>query len=194
MSHTPNRTAVAAVLAALTIAGCSLTNPYSPQATTPPSSNAPDAPDPPPERGGSIPAAAQTAQRTLAPAAAQPTPDDALARYATIAINWSWRTLASTERRLATLSLGQARAQALQTAAHAAANAGLRQQQIRNSGQPVSIALGEGQAGGRWVIVTTERTTGTGSYAGLPPALHVTYAQLTHTPAGWVITQWLPQT
>ena len=130
--------------------------------------------DPPPERGGTIPAAAQLAQSILTPAAAQRTPQQALARYATIAINWSWRTLAATERRLAAISLGQARAQALQTAASATTDTTIRRQRLTNSGRPVSIAAGSGPAAGRWVIVTSEQTTGHGSYAGMPPTLHVT--------------------
>ena len=47
-------------------------------------------------------------------------------------------------------------------------------------------------AAGRWVLVSRESTTGTDDYAGLPAALHVIYAQLTHTPQGWV-AQWSPQ-
>jgi hypothetical protein len=43
------------------------------------------------------------------------------------------------------------------------------------------------------VIVTSEHTTGSGDYTGLPAAAHVTYAHLTHTPHGWVIDQWSPQ-
>jgi hypothetical protein len=44
------------------------------------------------------------------------------------------------------------------------------------------------------VLVTREHTTGQVNYAGLPATLHVIYAQLTHTPTGWVISQWKPQT
>jgi hypothetical protein len=131
---------------------------------------------------------------TLAAAAARPTPRAALARYAQLAVNWNWRDVAAVQRRLATLSLGPARAQALQAAAHAAADNPLRQQHIRNSGRPVSIARGQGPAAGRWVIVTRERTTGQGAYAGLPPTLHVSYAQLTHTRRGFVVSQWQAQT
>jgi hypothetical protein len=184
----------AAALLAAGLAGCSLQSPYGPRADRARPTSAPDAPDPAPERDGTILAADQAAQLTLAAAAAQPTPQAALARYAQLAVNWNWRDIAAVERRLATLSLGAARAQARQAAAHAAADTTLRQQQIRNSGRAVAIAPGQGQAAGRWVIVTRERTTGQGAYAGLPPTLHVSYAQLTRTPAGWVISQWQPQT
>jgi hypothetical protein len=194
MNRTPTALLFVALLAAVAIAGCSLTAPQSPQLPAPRRSTAADGADPPPERGGTIPAAAQAAQTILAPAAAQPTPQQALARYATVAINWSWRTLAATERRLAAISLGQARAQALQAAAGATTDTTVRQHRLANHGRPVSIAPGSGPAAGRWVIVTSEQTTGRGSYAGMPPTLHVTYAQLTHTPAGWVVDHWQPQT
>lgn len=45
-----------------------------------------------------------------------------------------------------------------------------------------------------WVVVTSEKTTGQGDYQGLPAQLHVTYAQLTHTPGGWVVSEWEPRT
>lgn len=193
MSDSHPARAAALLAAAVLLVGCSPDNPYGPQPTRPRTTSAPDSPDPGPERGGTIPAAARAEQLTLAPAVAGPTPQAAFARYATVAVNWSWRDLAAVERRLATLSLGRARAQALQAAAHAAADTTLRQQRIRNSGRAVSIAPGQGQAAGRWVIVTNERTSGRGAYAGLPPTLHVTYAQVTHTRRGFVVTRWQPQ-
>jgi hypothetical protein len=58
----------------------------------------------------------------------------------------------------------------------------------------ISIAAGQGTAAGQWVIVTSETTSGQGSYHGLPAQLHVTYAQLTKTATGWVISEWSPQT
>ena len=186
-------TNTAIALAVLTTTRCSLQSPYSPPPPPAPPSSAPDAGDPPPERGGQIPAGAQAAQDALAPGGAQPTPRAALARYAQIAVNWSWRDLTNVQRHLASISLGQARAQAVQAAASASADSTLRGQQISNSGQPMSIAPGEGEARGRWVIVTHEHTTGQGSYAGLPPTLHVSYARLTHTSQGFVVSQWQPQ-
>jgi len=184
-------TNAAVALAVLTTTGCSLQSPYSPAPAPALASSASDAGDPAPERGGQIPAGAQAAQDALAPGGAQPTPQAALNRYTQIAVNWSWRDLTHVQRHLASISLGQARAQALQAAA--SANATLRAQQITNSGQPVTIAAGQGAAVGQWVIVTREHTTGQGSYGGLPPTLHVTYARLTHTSQGFVVSQWQPQ-
>ncbi len=191
MSH-PATHAVAA-LAALALAGCSLHNPYSSASGPPTITTAPNAGDPPPERNGHIPPAAQAIQTTLKPGAAQPTPEAALARYGQIAINWNWRNLAAVQHHLASISLGQARAQALQTAAGASTDSNLRAQRITNTGQPISIAAGQGPAAGRWVVVTRERSTGQDAYAGLPPTLHVTYAQVTHTSHGYVVSQWTPQ-
>ena len=191
MSHPAKLAAVA--LVALTAAGCSLHNPYSSASPPPTVATAPDAGDPPPERNGHIPLAAQAAQIALEPGAAQRTSEAALARYSQIAVNWNWRNLAAVQHHLASISLGQARAQALQAAAGASTDSNLRAQRITNSGQPISIAPGRGPAAGQWVIVTRERTTGQGAYAGLPPTLHVTYAQVTHTSDGYVVSRWTPQ-
>jgi len=182
-----------AALAALALAGCSLHSPYSSASGPATVATAPNAGDPPPERNGHIPLAAQAAQIALEPGAAQRTPEAALARYSQIAVNWNWRNLAAVQHHLASISLGQARAQALQAAAGASTGSNLGAQRITNSGQPIAIAPGRGPAAGRWVIVTRERTTGQGAYAGLPPTLHVTYAQTTHTRHGYVVSQWTPQ-
>jgi len=181
-----------AALAALALAGCSLHSPYS-SGSRPPVATGPNAGDPPPERNGHIPPAAQAIQTALEPGTAQPTPEAALARYGQIAVNWNWRNLAAVQHHLASISLGQARAQALQAAAGASTDSNLRAQRITDFGQPISIAAGQGRAAGRWVIVTRERTTGQGAYAGLPPTLHVTYAQLTHTSDGYVVSRWTSQ-
>ena len=55
------------------------------------------------------------------------------------------------------------------------------------------VAGGGFVAAGRWVIVTSESTTGAGAYAGLPAALHVTYATLTRARSGWIVETWQPQ-
>ena len=191
---------------AVAVAGCGITDPYHPSrrpavtttatstSTSTTSAAAADSGDPAPERGGTIPAAAQAAQHTLAAGAAAPTPRAALERYARLSLNWTAAGLVARERQLAALALGQARAQALQAAAGAARDPELTRSHVTNTGQLVAIAPGTGAASRRWVLVSRETTTGTGDYAGLPAALHVIYAQVTHTPAGWVITQWSPQT
>ena len=82
---------------------------------------------------------------------------------------------------LAAISLGQARAQALQAAASYGHDSTLQASQVANTGTVVAIAPGQGPAAGWWVIVTRETTTGEGDYAGLPPTDHVTDAQVEHT-------------
>jgi PBP1b-binding outer membrane lipoprotein LpoB len=186
--------------------GCGITDPYrgttphTPQTassaatTTKTTTTAADAADPAPERGGTVPATAQATQHALAADASAATAPAALARYGRLDINWQAATLAAQQRRLAALSVDQARAAALQAAASAARDPELTHSHVENHGQLLAITPGTGPASGRWVIVTTETTTGTGDYAGLPAALHVTYAQVTHTPSGWVVSQWSPET
>jgi hypothetical protein len=157
--------------------------------TTPTVTNA----DPAPERGGTIPNAAQAAQNYPAASAGRPTPQAALERYATLDINWTGNTVADVEARLATISVGQARAQALQAAASYGHDSALQSSQVADTGTVLAIAPGQGAAAGWWVIVTRETTTGQGDYAGLPATDHVTNAQVEHTRNGWVISSWSPQ-
>ena len=86
-----------------------------------------------------------------------------------------------TAAELAAISLGQAKAQALQAAASAARDTQLLKSRVANGGSVVAITRGRGPAAGEWVLVTREQTTGQDDYAGLPPTLHVIYAQLTDT-------------
>ena len=188
----------------LLTAGCGITDPYRGAAshtvqttaasrTTTSTTTAPDAADPAFERSGTVPAAAQAAQRSLAADAGSATARAAISRYTRLDINWQASTLAIRQRQLAALSIDQARAAALQAAASAARDPELTRSHVENRGQVLAITPGSGPASRRWVIVTTQTTTGTGDYAGLPAALHVTYAQVTHTPTGWVVSQWSPQ-
>ncbi len=203
--------APAALAATLTLAlaGCGLSDPYTttphptpatpstttatPAASTPNTTATATNAEPAHEQGGTIPHSAQAAQNTPADGAAQPTPQAALERYATLSINWSAGTLAAVQRELAAISIGQARAQALQAQASYAHDGTLRESHVANSGSVIAIAAGQGPAAGSWVIVTQETTTGQGDYAGLPPADHVTQAQLTHTRDGWIVSSWSPR-
>jgi predicted small lipoprotein YifL len=193
-----NLTLPTALAIALTLAGCGLTDPYTSQhakttststSTTSKSTNA----DPAPERGGTIPNAAQVAQNKLVAGAGTATPQAALERYANLDINWTARTLAGVQDHLSAISVGQARAQARQAAASYGRDRTLQSSQVANTGTVVAIAPGQGPAAGSWVIVTRETTTGHGDYAGLPPTDHVTDAQVQHTHNGWVISSWSPQ-
>jgi len=170
----PGLLPLAALLAVL-IAGCGFSDPYqstkhsSAATSTSSTTTAADAADPPGERGGTIPPSAQAAQDKLAAGASQSTPRSALERYASLYINWQGSTVAARQRQLASISLGQARAQALQAAATAARDPLLTPSQVANHGQLIALTPGSGVATGDWVLVSSEHTTGQGDYAGLRP-------------------------
>jgi hypothetical protein len=192
------RTALAA-LAAGALGGCAgISDPYQSTGSTPTPTVAStstmtahaDSADPAPERGGTIPSSARAAQNKLAIGAASRSPEAALERYAELYVNWTAADVAARQRELAATSLGQAKAQALQAAASAARDTQLLKSRVANSGTVVAITRGRGPAAGEWVLVTREQTTGQGDYVGLPPTLHVIYAQLTDTANGWIVTRW----
>lgn len=189
-----------ALLIAGELAGCAgITDPYQTggtarrTASTPTAVTPADVGDPTPERNGSVPARQQAAVDRLGAAAGRTSPRAALARYAALYVNWTAAGVAANQRQLAAISLGQARAQALQAATSLARDPELTKSAVSNTGTTVAIAPGQGTAEGLWVIVTRERTIGKGDYAGLPPTLHVIYAQLTRTANGWVVTRWQPE-
>ena len=216
--------AAAAVLCATALAGCGLSNPYQGKRTaahsaasstttstrttttaaattttattatlprtTPSNLNA----DPPGERDGTVPAAVRAAENRVRAGAGSPTARAAVKRYARLYINWTAATLQGHQRTLAKLAIGAARLQAQQAAAAGATNPQLKQDHVSNRGEVVSISPGSRPAEGLWVIVTSETTGGQGQYQGLPAELHITYAKVTHTRQGWVISQWMPQT
>jgi hypothetical protein len=193
---------VVAASAAVVLAGCGLSDPYTakrpsksaPSSTSTSTTNATTTTnaDPAPERGGTIPAPARAAQRQVASGAGQATPRSALERFAGLYVNWSAPTVAADQRELAAISLDQARAEALQAAASYARDQTLNQSGVANSGHVVAIASSIATPG-QWVLVTSEQTTGKGDYAGLPPTLHVIYAQVTRASSGWVVSEWAPQ-
>lgn len=197
MRHQVAQLPLLSVLAATALTGCGISDPYAGRpSTTTTSSSAPAASvtnaDPAPERGGTISAGARAGQSSISAGAAQPTPQAALQRYARLYVNWTAATVASVQHKLASLSEGQARAQALQAAASYSRDQTLAQSGVANSGQLVAISPSV-TTPGQWVLVTSEQTTGKGDYSGLPPTLHVIYGQATRTPKGWVVSEWAPQ-
>jgi hypothetical protein len=191
------------VALATVVAGCGIADPYASRRTTSTSTANPPVTtttatvrdlDPVAERGGTIPRSVKNTQNKVAATAGQTNPRTALDRYAHLYINWTATTVAHVQRQLASISLDQARAQALQAAASYEHDTTLLSSHVANTGQVISIAAGEGTASGRWVIVTSEITSGQRDYQGLPAQLHVTYAQLTKTAARWVVSEWSPQT
>jgi hypothetical protein len=117
-------------------------------------------------------------------------PQAALARYAALYVNWSAATLSVDERRLASLSSGQAHAQALAESNHPAP--AVVRYAVSNSGSVVAIAEGRGVERGRWAVVTVEQTNGYGPYEGLPATSHVTWATVARAARGWVVSGWYP--
>jgi hypothetical protein len=202
----PHHLRLPAALAVTTaLAGCGLSDPYSGHqqpsgprsaptiATATSTASSVTSADPVPERGGTIPNAAQQAQNALGAGAGRSTPQAALEHYASEYINWTATTVSHVQEELAAMSVGQARAEALQAAAAYGHDATLQQSRVANSGTVIAIAPGQGSEAGSWVVVTQETTTGTGDYAGLPPTDHITYAQVEHTGSGWIVSSWSPQ-
>jgi hypothetical protein len=191
---------IAAPVTALLSGGCGISDPYqhstaSGSATTATSTERATAPVDPSERPAGIypPGRLTTwAGRRFTMPQGSRTPEATLDRYAKLYSNWNARTLAQTERQLASISLGSARANALQAAASYGRDTILLRSDVANSGTVVSIAPAL-HTSGVWVIVTSERTTGQGDYAGLPAQLHVTYAQVTDTAHEYVVSRWSPQ-
>jgi hypothetical protein len=198
-ARVPTRLAAATVLMTVVLAGCGLTDPYqqhtivSRPTTATPAPLPSDQADPAPERGGTTPQSTHAEPTTLAPDAALASPQAALERYAQLYLNWNATNVVQVQRRLASISIGQARAQALQAAASANRDPELANSRLANRGEVIAVSPGLASAGGRWVIVTSEQTTGQGDYQGLPPTQHIIYAQLTRTHAGYVVSQWAPQ-
>lgn len=109
-------------------------------------------------------------------------------------INWTAATVTGRMRGLATLSVGQARAEVLQAASATAHDYELLRGGVANTGTVEAVAPLPGGAG-RFAVVTRERTTasGTGAYRGLAPSWHVAIATVQRAGAGWVVSGWQPE-
>lgn len=150
-----------------------------PPAASPQNPGEPQAPPPPSSPG-------------QPPAELKPTPTRALAAFAGLYVNWSYQTLAATQRTLAAISIGSARQAEQQAAAASAGDPTIRQGAIHNSGQVLSVAPDLTTAG-LWIIVTREQTGGNTQYEGLPASYHVTLARLARVDGGYAVSEWLPQ-
>jgi hypothetical protein len=120
------------------------------------------------------------------------TPAEALASFAAMYVNWSYRNLASEQRALAAISVGAARMAELQAAATSSSDTTISRARVANRGTVVSVARDRTQASA-WVLVTREQTSGSGDYEGLPGSYHVTVARLASVPGGYAVSEWLPQ-
>lgn len=184
------RAAALLVLAGLLTAGCGIAVPTgagAPSAQTAPPQS-PPSPFPPP---AGVPR----------PASHQPNPynsplaAEALVAFANEYINWNSHNVASVMRLLASQSIGQAHAEMELAAGETARDYELHRGGIANRGQVEGVAPCSGP-GGRWVIVTRERTTATASdaYQGLAPAWHVIVGKAVELrPGRWAISLWQPE-
>jgi hypothetical protein len=173
-----------ALLAALVLAGCS--NPDAPTTSTSGSANSS------PQNAGEPSAPAPPSAGAQTPLDVQATPPKAIAAFAELYVNWTYRTLTEHQRTLAAMSVGAARLSESQAAASSQADTTIARGHIYNSGQIVSIARDLTSADS-WVIVTREQTGGDSQYEGLAAAYHVTIAQLASVPGGYAVEQWLPE-
>jgi|ERR1700722_9540651 len=175
---------VGLVLAAVALGGC--TNPDAPTATrSAPTSNSP-------QNAGEPPAPPPPSASAQGPSGVQSTPMKALAAFARLYTNWTYRTLSSDQQTLAAMSVGAARLSEREAAASSRDDTTIARGRIYNRGEIVSIApdLTRSQS---WVVVTREQTGGDTQYEGLPAAYHVTVAVLARVPDGYAVAQWLPQ-
>jgi hypothetical protein len=184
--------------AAAAIAGCGISNPYQHTAgtTTSTSTSTSTSSSPaanPAQNPGEPPAPPPPAPASQAPASVRSTPADAIAQFANLYMNWTWRTLAAHERELAALSVGAARLSEQQAAATAVGDTTIAQSRVYNNGQIISIAPSRTNTK-QWVIVTREQTSGNSQYDGLQASYHVTLAELAQLKnGGWTVSEWLPQ-
>jgi hypothetical protein len=195
LAHTLTLTAAAAA-----IAGCGISNPYQHTAgtttSTSTSTSTSTASSPganPAQNPGEPPAPPPPAPASQAPASVRSTPAGAIAQYANLYMNWTWRTLAAHERKLAALSVGAARLSEQQAAAAAISDSTIAQSRVYNNGQIISIAPSRTNTK-QWVIVTREQTGGNSQYDGLQASYHITLAELAQLKnGGWTVSEWLPQ-
>jgi hypothetical protein len=158
-----------------------------------------------PSGGASHPTKVAIAQRTHE-YPAPPTPrqtviggaagaQQAVREFAAAYINWTASSVARDMLALAAESVGQARSATELAASETASDYELKRGGVANSGSVEAVAPLPG-GGGRYVVVTRERTTATATnaYQGLAPAWHVTVATATELkPGRWVLSGWQPE-
>lgn len=115
--------------------------------------------------------------------------------FASQYINWNAHTVSADMRLLASESVGQAHATMELAAGEVGRDYELQRGGIVNSGVVEGASPLTGP-GGKWVIVTRERTTAASStaYQGLAPEWHVIVAKAIELwPGRWAISLWQPE-
>jgi hypothetical protein len=178
----PRHPVVAVVLAGVALAGCS--DPY---ATLP-------------TRTPAIPPGQQPARTvTVTAPARSPSPRNrslpatpaAAARLATaLSFNWTARTAAARQARLARISVGAARRDALQAAARLSTDPQVVSGHATSAARVAAIALPESGRTRSGLLVTHERLT---IHRTTRAHWRVTLLTVTRTPEGWAVSRWEPQ-
>jgi hypothetical protein len=202
---------IAAVAAAMALAGCSLplvgsapgAHGADPRAATPGTTSSARAmarPGP----AARIRATVARAQRTHeipTPAPARQalggwrSPVQAVQVFAQTYINWTADTVATRLRVLAQAAIGQARSAMRLAASQVAHDDSLKLGGIANTGTVEGIAPVTGETN-VYAVITREQTTATNTdaYQGLRPAWHVTLATVTKVYGWlWTISAWQPE-
>jgi hypothetical protein len=183
--HTLPLTLIAAIGCALLFAGCGLAGQLGGHPTRTQVTSAAN----PGESQGTVPTGAPEAP----PSRPASTPTGAISQVAAMYVNWSYRTLAAQQMRLAGITVGEARAAELQAAQQTRRDLTLKRARIYNTGSVLAISPLLGGTPGQYVVVTREETGGDQEYAGLAATYHVTLAAVQRVRAGWSVAQWQPQ-
>lgn len=153
------------VLVAVLLAGCGISDPYTPPPPTTPSAPAP--------RTGAKPEAAGSR--------------GAVERFTRAWVNWSAGTLPAERRVLAALALGRLAGELRRDAAQALRTALEQDSGAYSHGRLVGV-IREGD--GRLVLVTYEVSAPAGGAA--QGGYHVYLARTQHTTQGWRVSEWQP--
>jgi hypothetical protein len=124
---------------------------------------------------------------------AQTTPRAAVAAFCAQWINWSWRTIARQQLRLAELATGALARELAAEAKRGVRDETLRRDRLGARGSVVAVALRPGDAGREAVCVAREERLEAGR-AELAGGAHRVYlATVERTRSGWAVRRWEPQ-
>lgn len=145
----------------------------------------------PPASGDAVPPAASpgTAQAAVG-ADATRSPRSLARAYATLGINWDWRTLTPQLERAQALAVGPLRNDLVLTAELARTDESLRRDRTGSRGRVLSVTAKGAGSTRRVVVVTREQELRDGRATLEGPRTKVYTGTLTRTAAGWRVTDW----